>query len=464
MARESRRINLTLVYGMVSAAFVVLTGAILGLLWSTQMNLREQSYDSSGLAALQTRLHFERLVTKLNVLEAERSRQSTEAAALEYDILYGRLRDLPNRPPYDRFLDDEVLGLLGEIRETYGSFADAFDEAAETGNPGALDGVLPAVTAMRPTIERMAGRAVQLAATYRTDQREDLRMQSYGLIIFVVGLIISASLFMVMLWRNLRTEVRRKQELADLTKKQERTQREAIEANRAKSEFLASMSHELRTPLNAISGFADMLLTVDDFRKDPDKVEELLRDIHSSSIHLQSLIDDVLDLARVESGQHVLSPETFRALPFVREVAEPLALSMGGDGQSLVVGDGGEELMVVADRRSFQQVLQNLIANSLRHGGETVNISVEIEVADDGEAVAVSVSDDGPGMPEELVEAIGQPFIHSRSPYVVNEPAGTGLGLSIVTELLRLNQARLEVAHSQERGVTMRTIWPVGAA
>jgi signal transduction histidine kinase len=195
----------------------------------------------------------------------------------------------------------------------------------------------------------------------------------------------------------------------------------ALAANRAKNEFLASMSHELRTPLNAIIGYTELLL---DDPATGDRAD--LQRIHTSGRHLLSLVDDLLDLARVEAGRLPVSAATVDVPALVREVADRLASSARAKGTSL-------ELRVAADVGTFRtdplrlaQVLQNLVSNALRH---TVGGAVTVDVSVRGDVLRCEVTDTGTGIPPALLERVFEPFVQG--------PSGgrAGLGLALVRHL-----------------------------
>lgn len=258
-----------------------------------------------------------------------------------------------------------------------------------------------------------------------------------------------------------RLEERVRERTAELAKAVE----DAEQANRTKSDFLASMSHELRTPLNAISGISEMLMVVDSLRTDQAKLIEYLGDIRFSSQHLNSLVDDVLDLAKIEAGHLVLEPELFLIAPVAGDVVKSLLVTAEQQSTTLKTEIGDTALAVFADKRAFRQILLNLVNNAIRHGGTNLLVTLSAHLTEDGEKVRFTVEDNGQGMSKEVIRAIGQPFIHSHTPYVrsaaTGDTQGTGLGLSIVTELLKAGQGALEVSSEKGRGTKISFTLPV---
>lgn len=208
----------------------------------------------------------------------------------------------------------------------------------------------------------------------------------------------------------------------------EMANRELEQAYRAKSEFLSRMSHELRTPLNAILGFAQVL----DVSKLGPRQKANVGHIHSAGRHLLNLINEVLDIAKVEGGQLNISLESVILSDLVSEtldLVQPLAEQRGI--QFTPVQIGGQ--VVWADRQRLRQVLLNLLANAIKynHEGGTVTITCE---ARPGGHLRLSVSDSGPGIPAELLGRLFVPF--DRLGAEKNGLEGTGLGLALSKQLI----------------------------
>jgi PAS domain S-box-containing protein len=206
-----------------------------------------------------------------------------------------------------------------------------------------------------------------------------------------------------------------------------RRAREAAEhANRAKSAFLARMSHELRTPLNAVLGFAQ-LLALDDLSADQrDGVERILR----GGGHLVEVINDVLDISRVEAGELPIDPAPVPAAEVVEEVVSMLDPLANERGMSLVAETGEGLPYVRADRQRLWQVLVNLASNAIKYGPEGSRVLVRTAAA--GERVRFAVVDEGPGIAPDDVERAFAPF--ERLPRHARVE-GTGLGLALSRNL-----------------------------
>ncbi len=235
-----------------------------------------------------------------------------------------------------------------------------------------------------------------------------------------------------------------------------RLYRELEAASRHKSEFLANMSHELRTPLNAIIGFSEVL---DDrmFGELNDKQAEYVRVILTSGRHLLSLINDILDLSKVEAGRMELDLGTFNlrmalenALTLIREraVRHGLALELSVD----------ETLAnVVADERKLKQVLLNLLSNAVKFTPEGGRIDVRALPADG--TIEVSVTDTGVGIAPEDQQAIFEEF--RQVGHAAHKREGTGLGLALARKFVELHGGRLWVKSEVGRGSTFTFTLPV---
>jgi signal transduction histidine kinase/ligand-binding sensor domain-containing protein len=235
--------------------------------------------------------------------------------------------------------------------------------------------------------------------------------------------------------------------------------RAADEANRTKSQFLAATSHELRTPLNAILGYSE-ILSEELAEKAPTDLARDVGRIHAAGRHLLGLINDILDLSRLEAGRLDLYPEEVEVAPLVEEVVatvRPLA-ERGRNRLSVEGADGAGRLY--ADPTRVRQILLNLLANAVKFTQEgEVLVRVRREAAGEGEAVVFSVTDTGIGMTEEQISRLFRAF-EQGDPEVARRYGGTGLGLVITRRLARMMGGEVSVSSRPGEGSTFEVRLP----
>ncbi len=235
--------------------------------------------------------------------------------------------------------------------------------------------------------------------------------------------------------------------------------RELEVASQHKSEFLANMSHELRTPLNAIIGFSEVLLERM-FGELNDKQEDYLKDIHTSGRHLLSLINDILDLSKVEAGRMELEPSRFdvptaigNAMTLVRERAQRHGIALG-------IEFAPEVAEIVADERKFKQILLNLLTNAVKFTPDGGRVDVLARHADG--MLEVAVRDTGIGIAKEDQQAVFEEFRQVGHHYT-NKQEGTGLGLALTKRFVELHGGSIRLESEPGRGSTFAFTIPLQA-
>ena len=233
--------------------------------------------------------------------------------------------------------------------------------------------------------------------------------------------------------------------------------RQIATANRHKSEFLANMSHELRTPLNAVIGFSEVLQERI-FGDLNDKQAEYVHDIHESGRHLLDLINDILDLSKIEAGRMELDPSTFdlpdslrSALTLVRERATRHGIAL-----SLEVADGVGT--IVADERKVRQVVLNLLSNAVKFTPDGGRVTLEARRA--GSVVEVAVRDTGVGIAPEDQAAVFEEF-RQVGVDSARKQEGTGLGLALAKRFVELHGGTIRVVSSPGAGATFSFTLPL---
>ena len=236
---------------------------------------------------------------------------------------------------------------------------------------------------------------------------------------------------------------------------EEAARAEAERANDAKSEFLSRMSHELRTPLNVILGFSQ-LLGMDELTTDQ---QESVQQINRGGRHLLELINEVLDISQIESGQMALSSEAV----FVSDVIDEVLDLMGplADARKLLVTlppVGTFDEHVMADRQRLKQVLLNLVSNAIKYNRDEGQVSLSCAVQPDG-MFAITVSDTGIGVPPEEIDRLFAPF--DRLGAENTEVEGTGVGLALSLALAQAMGGRLEVESTLGVGSSFTVLLPL---
>jgi CheY-like chemotaxis protein len=248
--------------------------------------------------------------------------------------------------------------------------------------------------------------------------------------------------------------VGRTAELEQALEDQRRLEAVANDANRTKSEFLSRMSHELRTPLNAVLGFAQLLET------EPLEPEQLdsVHQIRRGGRHLLDLINEVLDLTRIETGTIALSPE---AVPVGDVVAEAIELlgALAASSNVHLVGDTAHtcDVHVFADRQRLKQILLNLLSNAIKYNRPGGTVSAHCAAA--GDRLRIKVVDTGPGISEADAARLFQPFERLGAEHT--EVQGTGIGLALSRRLAVAMGGSVDVESVVGRGSTFWVELPI---
>ncbi|PWB64836.1 MAG: PAS domain-containing sensor histidine kinase [Bradyrhizobiaceae bacterium] len=238
----------------------------------------------------------------------------------------------------------------------------------------------------------------------------------------------------------------------------EAARNEAERANAEKTRFLATMSHELRTPLNAIIGFSDMLANEELMQLDAARRQEYAKLIGDSGLHLLSVVNGILDMSKIESGNFEITPEPFPPAPVVGACCDMMALRAQEAGIELVCRVDASLPEIVADKRAVKQVLINLLSNAIKFTGRDGRITVSAQA--DRDTMTFTVEDTGIGIGEADLARVGDPFFQVRTAY--DRPHdGTGLGLSIVRGLVGLHGGRLELTSRVGAGTRVVVTLPL---
>jgi two-component system, cell cycle sensor histidine kinase PleC len=238
-------------------------------------------------------------------------------------------------------------------------------------------------------------------------------------------------------------------QLADLAERYLDQKAQAETANRAKSEFLANMSHELRTPLNAIIGFAEVMETGIFGALGSGKYEEYCRDIRSSGQYLLSVINDILDMSRIEAGRVSLTKRPVDVKDSIQRALRLVAEQVRAKDLTVTVDVSPEDITVEADERGLHQILLNLLQNATKFTPEGGRITVRTRPAVG--AINIYVEDNGIGIPQHALHKLGRPFEQVETEFSKSYK-GSGLGLAIARSLAELHGGSLRMKSQEDVG------------
>jgi len=236
---------------------------------------------------------------------------------------------------------------------------------------------------------------------------------------------------------------------------------EANQAALAKGAFLSNMSHEIRTPMNAIIGMA----AIGKSSKDSDRVHYALDNISNAGAHLLSVINDVLDMSKIESGKFALSPVEFRFKEMIRQMTNLVSLSVEEKGQRLDVSiDDKIPPVLIGDNQRIAQVIANILGNAVKFTPEYGHISLNVCLLNEKDGlctIQIEITDSGIGMSQEQQQNIFQPF-HQAESNTSRKFGGTGLGLSISKNIVDMMGGKIWVKSEIDKGTAFAFIMQLG--
>ncbi|NEW85870.1 PAS domain-containing protein [Rhodopseudomonas sp. WA056] len=245
-------------------------------------------------------------------------------------------------------------------------------------------------------------------------------------------------------------------QLADLARKYGDEKRRAEEANQTKSKFLANMSHELRTPLNAIIGFSEIMGSGMFGTLGSEKYQEYCHDIMTSGHYLLEVINDILDMSKIEAGRMRLEMEP---LDLSKTIGESLKVVAGrAEHKHLDLrAEVGDQIPIVADRRAIKQILINLLSNAVKFTPDAGRVTVRSRIA--GDSIVLMIADTGIGIPPQSLRRLGQPFEQVES-QLTKSYHGSGLGLAIAKSLVNLHGGSMRLRSTLGEGTVVMVSLP----
>lgn len=234
---------------------------------------------------------------------------------------------------------------------------------------------------------------------------------------------------------------------------------EAELANRLKSEFIANMSHELRTPLNSIIGFSRLMMDDEHTQRNPERVAEYSSMINSSAEHLLAIINDILDISKIQSGRFVIDRSDVAMEEVIRSSLAFFAITAQQNGVHLVADVDHDLPDVVGDKVKLKQVITNLVSNGVKFTPNDGTVKVTAKKHRGG-GVVVQVTDSGVGMSVEELEVAMTPFGQVDGSHT-RPGEGTGLGLPIAAALIEMHGALFSIDSVKDQGTTVQMVFPL---
>lgn len=229
-------------------------------------------------------------------------------------------------------------------------------------------------------------------------------------------------------------------------------------ANHAKSTLLVNMSHELRTPLNAIIGFFEILKAELFGPLGSERYRDYAKDVHNAGTHLLALINDLLDISKIELGETDFEETEIRFNDCLDECVTLIRTRAAESNFSIELDTPARSPLLWADVRRVKQIVLNITGNAVKFSPEGGGISIKGSLTENGEC-QVTVTDSGPGIPETDIRRITEPFYQTQQTYQRTSD-GVGLGLSITQSLCTMHGAELSFESNPGRGTTVRVTFP----
>lgn len=249
-------------------------------------------------------------------------------------------------------------------------------------------------------------------------------------------------------------------QLSEMAEKYQEEKIRAEAANQAKSQFLANISHELRTPLNAIIGFSDIMTQEMFGPLGTDRYADYCKDIYSSGTYLLNVINDILDMSKIEAGRMTIDTEVLSAFECAEDAGR-IVTGAATEKNITVTTDVATDLHIHADKRALKQILLNLLANAVKFTPD--NGTITLKARPRGDKLRFEVTDTGIGISERDIERLAHPFVQVENQFTKTHQ-GSGLGLAIARSLVELHGGKLTIQSEIKQGTTVTFTMPLAEA
>ena len=247
-------------------------------------------------------------------------------------------------------------------------------------------------------------------------------------------------------------------QVAERTEELQKALRIAEFASQSKSDFLANMSHELRTPLNAILGFSSAMQHEAFGPINNPTYREYADRIYKSGDHLLSLINDILDLSKIEANKQVLKSEWLDVDEVLSDAMQIVSGYPDANKRTITIEEHNQLPRLLADVKLVRQVLLNILSNAIKFTKEGGKIKIDFDM-DDMDGLMICVSDNGIGIPADKLEMIVKPFVQVEN-VLTRSHKGSGLGLALVDKIMRLHGGKMDIASQVGKGTNIMLIFP----
>lgn len=382
-----------------------------------------------------------------------------DATVTNYEILLSRLDTIEQGRSLRAYVDEGALAgsylvVAREVRD-WEHGVKAFVE----GDAAAGRALLQRLDAAAPTFGALASDLNVFGMEQQA--RTDRSVFNFYVILLLSSLGAAAAIGVLVhrMLRGAQAAETAHRNLAQVARDLEVARRHAEAANRAKSSFLASMSHELRTPLNAIIGFSEIMTQGMFGPLGNRRYDEYVASIQQSGQHLLSLINDILDMSRIEAGRYDLNEEFVDVSKLVQGAINLVGVRAAEQGVTITHIGAEESVELWADERALRQIILNLLSNAVKFSAGDGAVSVAQSITADG-FFEVSVSDSGIGMTESELAHAFEPFRRSDSQLVRQSYQGTGLGLPITRRLMELHGGTMVIRSEKGAGTVVTLRFP----